>query len=172
MFSVTQVLSPFSDFSRIPDDVLQAACDRGVSVHRYCQAYALGAWAIEPEGFEGYCESFRRWFDGYVMGVISVEQEYRDAQFGFKGHPDIVAIIKGSGKREVLAVIDYKTPVGKGTTWELQLAAYRHLTQATKAGSLRLDSAGGVPKMDWIPNDPKLFNLFLSALSLKNYFSK
>jgi hypothetical protein len=172
LFSVTQVLSPFADFSRIPDDVLQLACDRGVSVHRFCQAYAMGAWAIEPEGLEGYCQSFRRWFDTYVVEVISVEREYRDEQFGFMGHPDIVAMIKGDGKHDVFAVIDYKTPVGKGTTWELQLAAYRHLTTATKAGSLRLDPIGNTPKMDWIPNDPKIFNLFLSALSLKNYFSK
>ena len=172
MFSVTQVLSPFSDFSRIRDDVLQAACDRGTAVHRFCQAYALGAWAIEPEGLEGYCESFRRWYDLAVDEVVSVEQEYKDEQFGFMGHPDLVAVLKGTGAKAGLAVIDYKTPVGKGTTWELQLSAYRHLTKAKNAGSLRLRSDGGVPIMDWVPDGPKLFNLFLSALNLKNYFSK
>lgn len=169
MITVTQVLSPWADFSRIPGDVLQAACERGSSVHQYCQAYALGVWAIEPEGLEGYCESFRRWFHTYVLEVISVEQEYRDDQFGFMGHPDIVVVIK---EDLFPTVIDYKTPVGKGNTWELQLAAYRHLSGAKQAGSLRLDPDGGVPKMDWVPQDPKLFNLFLSALNLKNYFTK
>jgi len=167
MFSVTQVLGTYADFSRIPDDVLQAACDRGSAVHRYCQAYAMGAWAIEPEGFEGYCESFRRWFDSVMVEVYTVEQEFRDDQFGFLGHPDIVARIAGN---KGITVVDYKTPVGKGTTWELQLSAYRHLTKAQYAGHLRLDPAGGVPKMDWVPDDPKLFNLFLSALNLRRYF--
>jgi hypothetical protein len=172
LYSVTEPLSKYADFSRVPDDLLQLASDRGVAVHRYCQAYALGAWTIEPEGYEGYCESFRRWFDTYVVEVISVEQEYQDEQFGFIGHPDILAVLKGMGKYDGRDVIDYKSPKVKGSTWELQLAAYKHLTKADKAGSLRLDPNGGVPKMDWIPDDPKLFNLFLMSLNLHRYFNK
>ena len=169
LYSVTEPLGVYANFSMVSDDLLQLAADRGTAVHRYCQAYALGAWAIEPEGFEGYCESFRRWFDSYVLEVISVEQEYRDDQFGFIGHPDLVAFLKGM---EGQAVIDYKTPVAKGGTWELQLSAYKHLSKSQNAGSLRLLPDGGVPVMDWIPDDPKLFNLFLCCLNLRRYFDQ
>ena len=42
MPSVTQVLSPFADFSQIPEGVLEYASWRGTEVHRLCACYAKG----------------------------------------------------------------------------------------------------------------------------------
>ncbi|KKL98766.1 hypothetical protein LCGC14_1821120 [marine sediment metagenome] len=70
IISVTQALSPFSDFSGIDPEVLQHAAERGSRVHRACAAYALGfpALGLHDED-EGYFESFKGWFDEYVSDV-------------------------------------------------------------------------------------------------------
>ncbi len=38
--SVTEVLQPWSDFSRIPPAVLEAAASRGTAAHQACEAIA------------------------------------------------------------------------------------------------------------------------------------
>jgi hypothetical protein len=63
MLRVTEILSPYNDFSHVPADVLEAAAARGTEVHLFCAAYAQGIWSAPPAEIAGYCDSFRAWFD-------------------------------------------------------------------------------------------------------------
>ena len=69
---VTAILSPYSDFSKVPPDTLAAAGERGTAVHKFCEAYALGFYyPLIPE-LAGYGESFKSWFKAYVVEVLAV----------------------------------------------------------------------------------------------------
>ena len=171
--SVTQVLQPFADFSKIPPDVLARASERGSRVHDACANYARGLVNINiaPE-VVGYFDSFRRWFDVMADEVLLAETRLVDEGFLFHGEPDL--IIKS--KTEGVILIDNKTPVQLVKTWRLQCAGYVNL--ATKngmkpdhTGSLRLHPDGGIAKLDYYENSLTDFNYFLQALNLWRLFN-
>jgi hypothetical protein len=169
--SVTQVMEPYTDFSMIPDDVLEAASERGTAVHQICASIALGFFTITPEPYQGYITSFRSWFDSQVQGVSSVEERLFDTALGFSGQPDFIGTLKDGS----LVLIDWKTPVALQRSWQAQLAAYQHLArtngfQVERAGSLRLSADGKVPKMKWYEDSARDFNAFLNALNAHNFF--
>jgi hypothetical protein len=180
IYRVTEIIAPFTDFSHVPPDRLEAACDRGTEVHTYLHSYALGLWSPRPEGYEGYCESGERWIDAHVRRVISSEQEYQDSILGFVGHPDLLAYTDMG-----LMLVDYKTPATEQRSWAIQLAAYHHLVcRHHRYGSvinsevipavLMLSPAGGKSaKMKrYDDNRQYFFSLFLSALNLIKYFKE
>ena len=75
--SVTQVIGRYSDFSRVPPDVLEAAKERGTRVHQVCAAMAQGLWVPDycESGDAPYIVSFEQWFEAVVEKVIAVEPE-------------------------------------------------------------------------------------------------
>jgi len=179
MESVTQVLSPFTDFSKIKEDVLTRATERGIAVHRACALVARGLWVKAlPEDCQGYVQSFQKWYDYMVVKVIAVEAELKNEAFGYKGHPDLIAILKG---KKYPSIIDYKTPVALRKVWKGQLSAYRDLALADKTliinhidgvGSLRLHPDGGTAKMQWYEESAIDFNNFLCALKAYRAFKE
>ena len=168
---VTHILSPYVDFSMVPEHVLSRATERGSKVHSICAAILQGLWIpkIEPE-LEGYIASFQAWKDQFVEEVLSVEEEFVDKTYGFKGHPDM--IVKAYGE---IILVDLKTPLALQKSWQLQLSAYLHLARkngykVTRAGSLRLVQNGEIPKMQWYLDSAQDFNVFLGLLNGHNYF--
>ena len=170
---VTQVLSPFIDFSMVKPDVLEAASDRGIRVHAFCLAQAAGIYSgPADEDCKGYISSFQRWFDLMVDKVLAVEVELI-SPFGYVGHADLIVKLK-DGR---VALIDLKTPLSGSKTWKAQIAAY--LNEAKKApyfaeiaGTLQLNSNGRTPKMAWLEDDGMAFQAFLGSLNAFRYFRK
>lgn len=171
--SVTEVLSPWSDFSHVPPGVLQAASERGTAVHNACFAYAQGLpqISIRPD-VAPYVESFIRWFDRVVDYVILCEQRITDERFGYHGEPDLLVM----SKHQEVILIDVKTPVTKIKPWRVQLAAYKNLCEKFldmkihRVGSLRLSPEGKTPRMDYYDYSAQDFNVFLSALNSYRFF--
>lgn len=169
--SVTEVLNPWVDFSHVPPDRLLLASERGTRVHAACEAYALGIWSpidsIE-EDIRYYVWSFRRWFDTQVAEVLLVEARLTDDRLGYTGQIDLAVVLRTA---EVV-IVDLKTPVTKSKSWRLQMAGYLNLyPRASKAGSLRLNPEGKVPKMDWYDGSAAQdLAVFLSALNCHRYF--
>lgn len=173
--SVTEVLGKYSDFSNVPPERLEAACERGKAVHAYCASYALGVWSPKIEGAEGYCNSFLSWFNEYVEEVLLVEEELVDEVLGFVGHPDLVVRLRG----DVLATVpDLKTPITLNPIWAAQIAAYLHLAlirfpkKVGRGGSLRLDPKGRPAKFKDYNDTGRDLQAFLSALYAHKYFTK
>lgn len=170
--SVTTILSPWTDFSMVPEARLEAAAERGREVHKICAAIAKGLWAPCPVELQGYVHSFRNWLDGYVHTVHGVELELMDATYGYVGHPDLIATLVGE---DAVCVIDVKTPVTEQRSWACQLAAYADLIEVDPTSgitvvdrllSLRLSPGGKVPKItEYTSMRQRAFVAFLGALN-------
>ncbi len=174
--SVTQVLSPFSDFSGVRPEVLEHAAARGTKVHAVCAAYAQGLWVpkLDPE-VQPYFDSFRRWFDAMVDGEANgVELEVISKAHGYVGHLDLAVSIRGD---EGVSIIDIKTPATKNRLWSAQLAAYRVAYEehwgraAIRVASLRLKKDGSRAIFDEYTTSAQDFAAFLSALNAYRWFA-
>jgi hypothetical protein len=169
---VTSILGPFADFSMVPPDVLQAACERGDTVHAACAAYALDLPYSVPEELAGYFKSFASWFDRYVVEVLAVEQEVVNRKWGYVGHVDLIARVSGFNKDTLIAVIDHKTPITANRSWKAQVAAYVEASRdygVEIGGDLQLRKDGKLPKMEWVDDISQAFNAFCGILSGWNY---
>jgi len=172
--SVTQVLRPFVDFSRIPEDVLEYAAWRGTEVHRLCSIYAKGLpiiGEIKPS-CAGYFLSFQQWFDLAVEKAHLVEAELEDPTYQYHGHPDLICTLRGDPG---MTLIDLKTPITESPTWRGQIAAYARLAEVNnhpviRCGSLQLKQDGGRAKFREYKRDGRDFAAFLAALTAQRYF--
>ena len=173
--SVTQVLGVFSDFSKIPPDVLARAAERGTRVHGFCEAIAQGFFPGEvPEDITGYVESFKKWFV-LVDEVLLIETRLQDPIYQFTGMPDLVVKLQGDERPRL---IDLKTPLAKGKLWSAQIAGYEHLFQVKTglecrhSGSLRLRPNGGFPLFDEYRHAEEDLHAFLCALTAWKFFKE
>ncbi|MDY6862804.1 MAG: hypothetical protein SV062_07420 [Thermodesulfobacteriota bacterium] len=171
--SVTKVLSPYQDFSKVPKNRLENATYRGREIHKICAAIALDLWIPSiPEEYQGYIESFKRWF-AMVDRVHYVETEFKHRVYLYCGHPDLIITMKGDSG---ISLCDIKTPIALNKAWQLQLAAYANLlkinkVKISKVFSLRLDPDGKVPKADIYTESDQDFNIFLSALNVYRFLN-
>lgn len=185
-FSVTQILRPFIDFSKVPPGALAYAADRGTRVHHIClNLYACGMPTLNvPDDCKGFFESFKNWFDDYVAEVFFIEKEFIEKRFCYVGHVDLVCLLR-DGR---IVIVDLKTPAAESKSWALQLAAYRiavnhhfrvdynkkpAITVPAKNGcmSLRLRKNGKRAVASVYQYSEDDFALFLSALNVYRYFN-
>ena len=170
--SVTQVISPYCDFSKIHPDVLQLATARGSVVHELCARFANGAFIIPDEECRPYVESFQKWFALMVKEVLFVEKRVADQKWGFHGQIDLLCKLTD----DRMALVDLKSPVTLQKSWRVQLAGYRHLCiedglRVDCVGSLRLSPDGSMAKMQWYENSAGDFNIFIQALQVYRFFN-
>jgi hypothetical protein len=175
--SVTQTLNIWANFDHVPEDVLQAAADRGTLVHEICTRLALGIpyfpLTNAHRAVQGYIDSFRRWQDKVVQDVLMVQRRLVDPAYAYHGELDLLV----QAKHGEILLVDLKSPVAKSKTWRLQLAAYDRLLQsvegikADRIGSLRLDCDGKTPKMDYYERSNNDLAVFLSALNVHRFFN-
>ena len=174
LFSPTQVLHKYQDWSFVDPDVLDARSEEGILVHEYAKNYASGLWAPIRGDVLGYCLSFRNWFSKYVSQVFAVEKELEDDDLGIICHIDLIGRLTGD-KNGDLSIIDYKTGLTTGRTWQSQVAVYIHIANKNgfavkRGGDLKLKKNGGVAQ--YIPCDTKGQDLaaFISALNAHRFY--
>lgn len=166
--SVTEIISPWARFDRVPPDVLEAAAARGTAVHDICFGIARGRWSgAAAAELSGYVASFITWMDAQVDAFIRIEERLVDPAFKFHGEPDLIVQLKDAR----IALVDLKTPAQGQRTWRLQNAGYRLLCAANgivvdQAGSLMLDKGGRAPRMLWSPDTTMDQTVFLQALNV------
>lgn len=174
---VTQPLSLYSDFSKVPPDVLAKACERGTKVHRLAELHVLGEWFPDPSDDSlGYLNSFRRWYNSMIDELISSEHRFYDESLKLTGAVDLVAVLVGDSKP---SIIDIKTGSVPSSCWSLQLAAYQYLHNhhegvkhcAERRIALKLDKDGGVPKILEYTQHNRDLDLYFSALKLWRFFN-
>ncbi len=171
--SVTEVLSPWADWSKIPPKVLAHAAARGTRVHAACAAIAMGLWPVVDEETEGYVDSFRNWFGAAVAEVVLCEAELVEKAMGYCGHPDLIVRIHGD---EGLTVADLKTPATKNPLWGPQVAAYRHLAtvhgfKVERCMSVRLKKDGSRAIVDEYTPSQQDWAKFVCALNAWKAFN-
>lgn len=168
LIRVSDVLSPFLDKTWLTDE----GRDRGSLVHLANANYARGIWMARlPDEYQGYFESFQRWFDKYVRKVHLVETKLEDPDYGFCGTLDIiVTMIDG-----IMTLPDYKTGKTKMRITLGQVAAYKRLAvkngfPVERTGALYLKKDGNQAVFDPYPENEEDFVAFLSALNAYRYF--
>lgn len=171
---VTEILSPFTDFSMIAPHVLENAADRGTRTHHFCELYIKNL-LIEPvdEDCKPYFESFVQWYDFMVSEVLHVEQRLFCDDWKITGQIDLICRLKDS---DTIYIVDLKTPQSTSKTWALQTAAYQYLAEKNFGikvgyrGCLMLNKNGDVPKMVGYENYERDSDLFFSACKLNSFF--
>lgn len=171
---VTEVLSPFTDFSGIAPDVLANAADRGQRVHRYCELYSKSLLIEDPTpDCKKYVDSFIEWFDTYVDRVVFSEKRINCAKLRLSGRFDSVFMLKGD---ENPSLIDIKTPQSSSKSWDLQTAAYKillreeHNFHVSRRACLILDKFGGKARFKEHSQHELDEGRFLHALDLHRFF--
>ncbi|OGP65003.1 MAG: hypothetical protein A3K22_02165 [Deltaproteobacteria bacterium RBG_16_42_7] len=122
--SVSQVISPLSDFSSIDPDVMKRAKDYGTAVHRMVELYIGGDLDEEAldSGLKGPLEAFKLWWGNrlYHEGEIRIEEPEYHPKLKYAGTADLAFIYDN-------LVVDIKTRKPNKIVDILQLEAYAHL---------------------------------------------
>lgn len=165
--SVTQVLAPLQDFSRVPRDVLEAARVFGQHVHAACDLHNRGEldWSNLDPALVPYLEAWRRFLADSGVIVIASEMRVVHEALGYAGSPDCVL---AWGERVVIP--DIKSTALVPPTVGAQTAAYARAYQAMHEGKepgrycihlLPDGSYKAYPR-----RDPADWSLFVSCLNI------
>lgn len=162
---VTEAISEFSGLSKIPKEILDKACHRGIRVHNIIEALCADIGVLDiDEDIKGYIESFQKW--GPKKFLEKPDRFYCDTH-RITGEADGIFV-----EGDDLVLFDIKTPVKPSSTWNLQLSAYAYLARQagypiTAIEVVRLNKDGKPPEVIRYKED---FELFLSCLSVYRYF--
>lgn len=170
---VTEVLSPYNDFSKVPFKVLENKKRIGSLAHDFCEAYVLDT-LIEPvpEEIKAYFDSFRKWFDYAVSEVVNAEQRLYSDKYHITGKYDALVKLRGSND---LVILDYKTCLATSKTWQVQTAAYDLLLEeagvyVARRCALKLDLKGEQLKLIEYTDHGGDREMFLKILQAHRFF--
>lgn len=175
-FRVTEVLSPYTDFSSIAPEILANAADRGSRVHHFCELYARDLLISDiDDDCKNYFYCFKKWFDEFVSEVVSLEERITSDKYKLSGKYDMIVKMKGS---DDLVLVDIKTPASISPSWALQTAAYKILLREVKGVivdrriCLLLPKKGDSASAAEYTQHEKHEQLYLNALELFHFFKK
>ena len=120
--SVTEILSPLTDYSRTPADVLAAARVRGKAVHLAIEQLERGTidWQLLDETLCNYVLAWMRFKEDTGFQPEAVEQPVYSQQYGYAGTPDVVGLL-----RQRRTLIDLKATFAIMPAVGPQTAAYQ-----------------------------------------------
>jgi len=120
---VTEVLTPFSGLSNVPESVLNNAADRGCRVHAAIDSYIKGFGFFPEDDVINYMTSFYSWADGKTF-IDTPKRFYIDTPMKLTGECDSIY-----QSDEGLVLVDFKTPAKEGKTWHLQGSCYSYMAK-------------------------------------------
>lgn len=176
--SVTQVLSPLTEYAGIPKHILDAAADRGNYVHKACEMYlweTLDEDSLKEEA-RPYFNGFKKFMSetGFIPEVI--EERVYHPTLKYAGTLDLGGILPPAGRRKKpqRALIDLKTTFKLMRAVGPQTAAYfdawaaanpKDKFEARYALQLKKDGTYCLEPM----KDRTDSNIFLSCLNIFNF---
>jgi hypothetical protein len=175
--SVTQVLKPLYDFSRVDPIMLQAKAALGTAVHLACELLDNddldeesedGRAALAP--LAGYLAGYKKFKAECNPVVIFNERQLHHPVHRYAGTIDRRYSLRGD-----LWDIDLKSTVSMSPVVGLQTAAYTEMFKANaiggdtraRRGALQLFPDGKYKL--WEFKDPADFSVFLSLLTVQRY---
>lgn len=176
LIHVTEVMSPFTDFTMIKPDVLDYASTRGTRVHDLIHEKLDGKW-VPPKAItddiKGFTASFVKFQNEMIAVTVFAEKTFISKVYGLTGTIDFGGYL--NDRPQDLTILDWKTPLALQPTWKGQLSAYKYLAEEYKykpkrIGSLRLDPKGGPAKMTWYEDHAEAWEAYLCALTAYRYF--
>lgn len=174
--SVTQILSPLSDFSMVAPATLEYARARGVAVHKCVQLDILddldeASVAQELTGYLSAWRAFRKDCSVTAADFGEPEKQMYHDLYGYAGTPDVPIFLDNKW-----GVLDVKTAEAMGDAWGPQTAAYLDLiNDNTPKGQHKIENRyslrlrdNGTYRLDKF-TDRADWQVFLSCLTLHRW---
>lgn len=167
--SVTQILAPLVDYSKVPEAQMRAAQELGSMVHKTTELYDLGV--LDEDDLDPilaqYLEGWKRFREDVGFVPDTVEKQMYHPLFQYCGTSDRTGTIRGRK-----AVLDIKKMMSLGPVIGLQLAAYQEMHNLEGAGiearyALGLRPDGSYRLQEYA--DPTDLPAFMSLLTLRNW---
>lgn len=162
--SVTQVIAPLHDLSRVPHDVLERKRALGVAVHLACELDDEGE--LDDDATDavvmGYVNGWRAFRRDVGATVLMNERRLAHRGLGFAGTLDRVVLTREG----LVFLVDIKTAVRMSPAYGVQLAGYMLLLEAegvplpapVERKGLQLSPDGAYRLVPYInPNDRPAF---------------
>lgn len=164
---VTQIISPYSGYSKVPRNYLEAACERGSAIHKACECYLKGEKCDLKTEWGHYLMSFVMVSD-LIKNVHSTETTLQDHDLKYRGTYDLLGELEGYPG---LTLVDFKTSYAPQKTWHLQLSAYKNLiekngTQVDRVVVFHLQRTGNAAKIIEYENIKESFDEFSTLCTL------
>lgn len=173
---VTEILRNYTNYDKVPSEILDKAATRGTTVHALCAGIAKGAWIpdgmIDPN-LRGYINSFQKWAQAQVKKFSIVEKRFADPTLNYTGQLDFVV----EGTDGELYLVDIKTSASPQKTFPVQMAAYNNLLKINGvyvkgAILVYLKKDGEFPEVYLLEDLVQEWSVFVAALECWNYFHK
>ena len=166
---VTSVLSPLTDFSRVPPHVLEAASNFGKAVHMACELDDLGTLdeaALDP-ALVPYLQGWRKFSTDYAVEWDLIEEPVYHATMNYAGTPDRFGNVKGE-----FTVVDIKSTAQLYPSVGPQLSAYANAkgNPFAKRLAVQLKADGTYVAKPYA--DPTDWPVFASLLTLRNWCAR
>ncbi len=169
---VTEILSRagISDYSMVPQDVMERASLFGTHTHLACELYDRGTLDISTvhAGIIPYLNSYKYFLDNFAVVIEDIEREVVSERWKFRGHLDRVGIVNG-----VRTLIDLKTSTIVLPAVSLQTGGYTyayHEEEKRKKIRKRLcvQLTEGIPNLFWYDN-PHDEAVFIACLQVARW---
>lgn len=175
--SVTQVLEPLTDYSRVPPTVLEQARQIGTAVHRACSLLDADDLVVDSldARLVGYVEAWKKFKEETGFVVELNEQRVHSRIYRCAGTLDRVGVFRAVvGKPR--AVVEIKTTADFMPSFGPQLSAYHYMATecelikrgaSVKRIAVQLRPDGSYRLMHY--DDAADFSVFTSCLCLFNW---
>lgn len=166
---VTSVLSPLTDFSRVPPHVLEAASNFGKAVHRACELDDLSMLdedQLDP-ALVPYLEGWRKFSADYAVEWDLIEEPVYHATMNYAGTPDRIGMVKGD-----FTVVDIKSTAQLYPSVGPQLSAYANAEGHPFAKRLAVQLKADGTYVAKPYTDPTDWPVFASLLTLRNWCAR
>lgn len=168
---VTDIVGQFSDYSKIPADVLERKKNIGTDVHLAIEAETGDFFHKPMEESRGYIDSYFKWKENIEGQVLLSEARIFNDELNVTGCLDCVMKIN-----EQLFLVDFKTSSQPNEeTWPLQGHFYMYLyekeygVKIERAVFLQLDKFGKKPKLYEYEWNDGLWKVCLAYLEVYKY---
>lgn len=166
---VTEVLSPFSDFSHIDPEVLANKCAIGTAVHQAIADDIEGEFPSPgPKGL-GYYQSYEAWRKHLSVNFVASEARYYDEDLMISGQIDALAMM--GWVQDLPVLVDFKTSAQESKeVWPMQAHLYAHLLAKNgvkvrpRYVFVKLDKEGAFPMVYSYNFDPNVHARCLGAI--------
>ncbi|MBT9143619.1 MAG: hypothetical protein DDT29_02027 [Dehalococcoidia bacterium] len=175
--SVTQIIEPLQDFSKVDPITLRAAQEFGNEVHAMTALWDQGTLDEEDLdiGLIPYLQGWKKFLKQTECEVYEIELAVHHEKHGYAGRMDRVAYLK-RGRRKICAILDIKTGEAKNPVTGVQLAGYHAAYISSRKVrppysiyriGVRLLASGDY-RLDWW-EDKSDWPTFLALLQITNW---
>lgn len=176
--SVTRIISPLYDFSRIPVSTLETARKRGTEVHRACEIYDIRGDDFREEYVDpeiiGYVMAWKQFSQECDFEASHIEARVHHAKYRYCGTLDRLGTMDGK-----MALVDIKTTSALSPAIGVQLAAYEMAARSCgllspkariRRYAVQLDKRGTYKLKRYVDESDE--RIFLSCLQLFKWRGK